>query len=104
MTGLRATISHQTMACPAIVIAVRSNPLIANKGTKYVKIDADGILAVFRGTCEFLFKTVGTLKTASPALPIEIRISTRLNCVTLFLVIFLRVRRGPFQQKPNPKS
>jgi len=38
------------MACPAMVIAVRSNPLIANNGTKYVKIDAEGILAVFLGT------------------------------------------------------
>jgi len=38
------------MACPAMVTAVRSNPLIANNGTKYVKIDAEGILAVFLGT------------------------------------------------------
>ena len=49
-TGLRATISHHTMACPAMVMAVKSNPLIANNGTKYVKIDAEGILAVFLGT------------------------------------------------------
>ena len=50
LTGLRATISHHTMACPAMVMAVKSNPLIANNGTKYVKIDAEGILAVFLGT------------------------------------------------------
>jgi len=29
---------------------VRSNPLIANNGTKYVKMDAEGMLAVFLGT------------------------------------------------------
>jgi hypothetical protein len=50
LTGLNATISHQTIACPAMVIAVRSNPLMANNGTKYVKIDAEGMLAVFLGT------------------------------------------------------
>jgi len=33
-----------------MVIAVRSNPLMANNGMKYVKIDAEGMLAVFLGT------------------------------------------------------
>jgi hypothetical protein len=42
-------------------------------------MDAEGMLAVFLGTCEFLFNTVGRLNTASPALPIEIRTSTKLT-------------------------
>jgi hypothetical protein len=79
LTGLNATISHQTMACPAMVMAVRFSPLIANNGTKYVRIDAEGMLAVFLGTWEFLFRTVGMLNSASPALPIEMRMSTKLT-------------------------
>jgi hypothetical protein len=59
-----------------MVVAVKTSPLIANSGTKYVKIAAVGTLAVLLGTWEFLLKTVGRLKIASPALPIEIKMST----------------------------
>lgn len=76
MTGLNATISHQTIACPAIVSDVRINPLEAKSGTKYVRIRAVGMLAAFLGTWEFLFRTVGSVKRTSPALPIEINRST----------------------------
>src|SRR5438552_16068046 len=82
LTGLRATISHHTMACPAMVMAVRSNPLVANNGKKYVKIDAEGIIAVFLRTREFLIQTVGILTIASTALPFEISKSTKLNLLT----------------------
>jgi len=37
------------------------------------------MLAVLLGTCELLLKTVGRLKTANPALPIEIKRSTKVN-------------------------
>jgi len=70
--------SHQTMACPAIVREVSTSPLVAKRGTKYVRIEAVGILAAFLGTCEFLLRAVGRLKTTSPALPTAIRRSTRL--------------------------
>jgi hypothetical protein len=59
-----------------MVVAVKTSPLIANSGTKYVKIAAVGTLAVLLGTWEFLLKTVGRLKTANPPLPIEIKRST----------------------------
>ena len=68
--------SHQTIACPAIVRDVRINPLVANSGTKYVRISAVGRLVAFLGTWEFLFRTVGRVKKTSPALPIEINRST----------------------------
>jgi hypothetical protein len=78
LTGLNRTMSHQTMACPAIVRDVRTSPLVAKRGTKYVRIEAVGILAAFLGTCEFLLRTVGRVNMTSPALPIEIKRSTRL--------------------------
>jgi len=42
-------------------------------------MEAVGMLAVFLGTWELLLKTVGKLKNARPALPIEIKRSTRAN-------------------------
>jgi len=62
-----------------MVIAVKTSPLIANKGTKYVRVAAVGRLAVLLGTCELLLKTVGRLKIASPALPMEIKRSTNVS-------------------------
>ena len=79
LTGLSATISHQMIAWPAMVRDVRVSPLVAKSGTKYVKMEAVGILAAFLGTCDFLLITVGRVNTTSPALPIEIKRSTRLN-------------------------
>ncbi len=79
LTGLNATINHQTKAWPAIVMAVNTSPLMANSGIKYVRMEAVGILAVLLGTWEFLLSTVGKAKRANPALPIEIRRSTRVN-------------------------
>jgi len=38
------------MACPAIVRDVRISPLVANRGTKYVRMEAVGMLAAFLGT------------------------------------------------------
>ena len=78
-TGLNATINHHTKACPAIVTAVKTSPLMANSGMKYVRIDAVGMLAVLLGTWELLLSTVGSAKRAKPALPIEIRRSTSIN-------------------------
>ncbi len=60
-------------------MAVNISPLIANSGAMYVRIEAVGMLAVFRGTCELLFSAVGRAKNANPALPIEIRMSARLS-------------------------
>ena len=77
------TISHQTAACPAIVIEVKTSPLMAKSGMKYVRIEAVGMLAVFLGTWELLLRTVGKLKIARPALPIEINMSTNVNLVRL---------------------
>ena len=78
-TGLNATINHHTRAWPAIVVAVKTKPLMANSGMKYVRMDAVGMLAVLLGTWELLLSTVGKLKKANPALPIEIRRSTWVN-------------------------
>ena len=50
LTGLNRTMSHQTIAWPAIVRDVRMSPLVANNGTKYVRMDAVGMLAAFLGT------------------------------------------------------
>jgi hypothetical protein len=69
--------SHHTTAWPAIVREVRTSPLVANRGTKYVKIEAVGMLAALLGTWEFLLKTVGRENTTRPALPTEIRRSTK---------------------------
>ncbi len=60
-------------------MAVKTSPLMANSGMKYVRIDAVGMLAVLLGTWELLLSTVGKAKKANPALPIEIRRSTRVN-------------------------
>ena len=79
LTGLNATINHHTKAWPAIVIAVKTSPLMANSGMKYVRMEAVGILAVLLGTWELLLSTVGKAKKANPALPIEIRRSTSVN-------------------------
>lgn len=79
LTGLNATINHHTRACPAIVTAVKTSPLTANSGMKYVRIEAVGILVVLLGTWELLLSTVGKAKKANPALPIEIRRSTSVN-------------------------
>jgi hypothetical protein len=60
-------------------MAVKTSPLTANRGMKYVRMKAVGILAVLLGTWELLLSTVGKAKKANPALPIEIRRSTRVN-------------------------
>ena len=75
-TGLNTTINHHTTAWPAMVVAVRTSPLMAKRGMKYVRMEAVGMLAVLRGTWEFLLSTVGRAKKARPALPIEIKMST----------------------------
>lgn len=49
-TGRNTTISHHTIAWPAIVSEVRTRPVNAKSGTKYVRMNAVGILAVFLGT------------------------------------------------------
>lgn len=67
------------MAWPAIVREVRTRPVNAKSGTKYVRIDAVGILAAFLGTWEFGLITVGSVKSTSPALPMEISKSARAN-------------------------
>ena len=84
LTGLRRTMSHHTIACPAIVIEVSIRPLVANRGTKYVSIEAVGMLAARLGTCEFLFRTVGNVKRTSPALPIDISKSTKVTISASF--------------------
>ena len=50
LTGRKRTISHHTMAWPAIVREVRMRPFVAKRGTKYVRIEAVGMLAAFLGT------------------------------------------------------
>jgi hypothetical protein len=42
--------SHHTIACPAIVSDVRTSPFVAKRGTKYVSMEAVGMLAAFLGT------------------------------------------------------
>ena len=42
-------------------------------------MDAVGMLVVFLGTWDFLFRAVGRAKRARPALPIEIRMSARIT-------------------------
>ncbi len=44
------------------------------------------MLAAFLGTCELLFSTVGRLKMTRPALPMEIRRSTRLKLEMLLML------------------
>jgi hypothetical protein len=38
------------IACPAMVREVSTSPFVAKRGTKYVRIEAVGMLAAFLGT------------------------------------------------------
>jgi hypothetical protein len=58
-----------------MVSDVRTSPFVAKRGTKYVRMEAVGILAAFLGTWEFLLKTVGKVNSTRPALPKEIKTS-----------------------------
>jgi len=56
-----------------MVNEVRTSPFVAKRGTKYVRMEAVGILAALLGTWEFLLNTVGRVNSTRPALPMEIK-------------------------------